>query len=385
MGVYVGQVSARVRDELWNRILENAKVGRVTMVYQTNNEQHFAYRVHNSEWKPIDFDGLTLMLRPVDEFSNRPQSLRPGFSKAAQRQIVHRIQKAEMKRAAQLQEDSNDILEIPDIISNEKVKYLNDEKPENSIENKSSISSDNVLKTAVNQIEKEKIKPNEYIENRKEQPTERSQKFPRRSATAPILFELEQSDVKKKAKQKDIIKQKEIVVSEDKMNRSYVVIDLETTGLDETEHEIIEFGALRIRNGQIIGKFQCLVCPNNEIPDFISKLTGITNEMVDDEGIELKQALMQFIEFIGNDMIIGHNIEFDMKFIRAALALYRLPMLTNRCCCTLEMSRMKCTQIKSHKLSSLIKYFGIQSSGEHRSLEDCENVFHLYEKLRSLK
>ena len=310
VGVYVGQVSARVRDELWNRILENAKVGRVTMVYQTNNEQHFAYRVHNSEWKPIDFDGLTLMLRPVDEFSNRPQSLRPGFSKAAQRQIVHRIQKAEMKRAAQMQEDSNDNLKMPDDSSLKDDKFVKNEKTENKISINTKQDSNNVLNTADSQTENDNSKHNNYIEKCKEQSAENSQKFPRRSATSPILFEPEPYHVKKRSEQKDITNQKEIVIPENITNRSYVVIDLETTGLDENEHEIIELGAIRIRNGQIVDKFQCLVCPNNEIPDFISKLTGITNDMVENEGIELKQALIQFVAFIGNDMIVGHNIDF---------------------------------------------------------------------------
>ena len=64
--VFAGRVSARVRDQLWDRIRQHCKDGRATMVFSTNNEQHFDFRVHNTEWMPVDFDGLHLMLRPDD-------------------------------------------------------------------------------------------------------------------------------------------------------------------------------------------------------------------------------------------------------------------------------------------------------------------------------
>lgn len=64
-GVYVGQLNARVRDELWKRICAHLPKGRATMVYSANNEQRMEFRVHNTVWQPVDFEGLTLMLRPA--------------------------------------------------------------------------------------------------------------------------------------------------------------------------------------------------------------------------------------------------------------------------------------------------------------------------------
>lgn len=64
LGVYVGQVSARVRDRLWQRVCEESKSGRATMVYSARNEQHLNFRVHNTSWEPIEYDGLKLMMRP---------------------------------------------------------------------------------------------------------------------------------------------------------------------------------------------------------------------------------------------------------------------------------------------------------------------------------
>jgi CRISPR-associated protein Cas2 len=82
-GVYVGQVSARVRDEIWKRIKESSKSGRATMVFSTNNEQGMDFRIHNSGWEPIDFDGLKLILRPSPARIKKLGELRMGFSNAA--------------------------------------------------------------------------------------------------------------------------------------------------------------------------------------------------------------------------------------------------------------------------------------------------------------
>lgn len=83
-GVYVGQLSTRVRDELWKRVRDSIKSGRATMVFSTNNEQRMDFRVHNTSWEPIDFDGLKLMLRPSPARLKQQSALRSGFSNAAQ-------------------------------------------------------------------------------------------------------------------------------------------------------------------------------------------------------------------------------------------------------------------------------------------------------------
>lgn len=87
-GVFVGRVSVRVRDLLWDRVLELAKDGRAIMVYPARNEQGLDYRVHRSAWKPVDVDGLTLMLRPdqsrpTERTEPTVSDLRPGWSKAS--------------------------------------------------------------------------------------------------------------------------------------------------------------------------------------------------------------------------------------------------------------------------------------------------------------
>ena len=84
-GVYVGNVSARVRDELWQRICEHVKDGRATMVFSAHNEQGMDFRVHNTTWIPKDFDGIKLMLRPTDREQTQDDADIP-LSRAAQAQ-----------------------------------------------------------------------------------------------------------------------------------------------------------------------------------------------------------------------------------------------------------------------------------------------------------
>jgi len=82
-GVFVGNVSARVRDKLWERVRSSIKQGKATLVYSMHNEQRLDFRIHNSEWEPIDFDGIKLMLRPSPARIKKLGSLRLGYSNAS--------------------------------------------------------------------------------------------------------------------------------------------------------------------------------------------------------------------------------------------------------------------------------------------------------------
>lgn len=86
-GVFVGKLSARVRDQLWKRVKDNVKNGRATMVYSTNNEQRMDFRIHNSQNQIIDFDGLKLVMKPSVSRTKHLEAKRRGFSKAAQRRM----------------------------------------------------------------------------------------------------------------------------------------------------------------------------------------------------------------------------------------------------------------------------------------------------------
>ena len=102
-GVYVGNISARVRDELWQRICENIGSGRATMVFNAKGEQKLDFRVHNTTWEPVDFDGLKLMRRPTDTHKNSETEIWGlGFSRASKMQTARRVENARRKKEATL-------------------------------------------------------------------------------------------------------------------------------------------------------------------------------------------------------------------------------------------------------------------------------------------
>jgi CRISPR-associated protein Cas2 len=87
-GVYVGRVSARVREKLWERIRQAIKSGKAIMAYNARNEQGLDFRVHNAEWEPIDFDGIKLMLRPSKARIKKLGQARLGYSDASKYRIA---------------------------------------------------------------------------------------------------------------------------------------------------------------------------------------------------------------------------------------------------------------------------------------------------------
>lgn len=273
-GVYVGNVSARVREQIWNRVQEYAPTGRATMVFSSGiGEQRMDFRIHNSEWEPIDFDGLKLILRPsstrrFSRASTQESTLREGFSKAAKMRMVKRMQKRKIE---------------------------------------------------------------------------------------PQLLE------------------------------SYVVIDLETTGLSPDYDEIIEIGAVKVRNKEVAETFQSLVKIDRKIPEAVSKLTGITSELLQREGDSIELVLTRFLDFVGNLPVVVHNSDFDYSFLRNACEKCGLPLFKNRRIDTNSLARRIIKQAPNYKLETLVEYFQIPVKRHHRSLDDCFAVMQLYQKLNEIK
>lgn len=268
-GVYVGQVSARVREELWKRICENLHAGRATMVFHAMGEQHMDFRVHNTTWEPVDFDGLKLMRRPLPSARKQSQTmvLEKGFSKAAKMQKIDRINRA---RKYTLKEDS------------------------------------------------------------------------------------------------------------------YIVLDLETTGLSCAVHEIIEIAAICIVHDAVEAELSMLVQCQTSLPENISKLTGITDEMLQQQGVPLYQALSQLISFVENRRIVCHNAAFDFGFLHAACQRVGLSMFHNPCIDILTLARRKVFDVVDYKLNTIASYFSLDTSNHHRALADCYLTYGIYKKLNEL-
>jgi len=164
-----------------------------------------------------------------------------------------------------------------------------------------------------------------------------------------------------------------------------VVFDVEATGLSSTRDDIIEIGAAKVVDGKIVDVFQRFVKPEKKINSFIQELTGITNEMVEEKGIDPKQALEEFNEFIGDAMMAAHNAEFDYHMIeqmhkRVGLSYKRRPMID-----TLKTSRKLNKDISRHNLGAVARYFGVDLKNAHRADDDskatAEVWIHMVNKL----
>lgn len=163
----------------------------------------------------------------------------------------------------------------------------------------------------------------------------------------------------------------------------YIVFDIETTGLDSSYDEVIEIGAIKVKNNKIVSKFNSLVKPKNEIDEYITELTGITNEMVKDAPT-IEEILPDFMNYIGNDILIGHNVNFDINFIYDNLYRNKFDVLTNDFIDTMRISRKLLPGLSHHRLIDLAKYFKIDSTNNHRSLKDCEITMNVYENLKEI-
>ncbi len=164
-------------------------------------------------------------------------------------------------------------------------------------------------------------------------------------------------------------------------NIEIVFFDIETTGLNPSRDEIIEIGAVKVKNGVKLSEFQTLIKPAAKISGEIEKLTGITNEMLEKDGIDIEKGLKMFLDFIGNSRLVGHNsIDFDLKFMEHQLKKTIKIALSNPVEDTLKMARVMLKKISDHKLSTVAKSLGIFIETEklHRSLFDsfiCSEVY----------
>ena len=156
----------------------------------------------------------------------------------------------------------------------------------------------------------------------------------------------------------------------------FTVIDIETTGLVTGFDEIIELSALKVKNNIAIDSYSVLVNPKFEVDDFITELTGITNEMLMYEK-SIDDVIFDFYNFIGSDILLGHNLGFDIKFINNCLERLNKPLLLNDYIDTLRLSRKIVKDSPSHRLVTLAQYFKIDNP-THRGLADCHSAFLLY-------
>lgn len=164
--------------------------------------------------------------------------------------------------------------------------------------------------------------------------------------------------------------------------KNYVMIDIETTGLDPRYNEIIELSALRVKGDEITESYTQLVRPISPISSRITSLTGITNEMLKGAAA-LEEVLSEFIDFIGEDIVIGYSVHFDVDFIYDA-ALEKLNHnFSNDFVDVLRIARRIIKTTKNHKLKTIADYFEVSYDHIHRGEADNLLCLACFKKLRT--
>lgn len=262
IGVYVGNFNTKIREKLWERVIESVGSGEATMTYAYRNEIGYRFETHNSNKIPINFDGIPLVFT-----SNNPKESKKenklGFSKAAK-----------MRKAK---------------------KY-------------SGIKSQGHTKT-------------------------------------------------------------------------YVIIDLETTGLDPINDRIIEVGAIRI--GEEIKDYSAIVKQEIDITEKIRDLTGISDEDIK-KGKAEEIVINELLDFIGQDSLVGYNINFDIKFINECLNRFGKSKVRNMTYDVMKYVKNDKLFLKNYKLETVVKEYGINEKVPHRAIEDARIIQKLIEKLDKL-
>lgn len=160
--------------------------------------------------------------------------------------------------------------------------------------------------------------------------------------------------------------------------KDYLCLDIETTGLNPKTEKIIEIGAVRVRDGVITDSFESLIAPGRLLQERIIELTGITDQML--EGApEKEEVIPRFLEFAGDDILLGHSILFDYSFIKRAAVNCDYQFERNGID-TLKIARKFLPDIESRSLGYLCSYYKIEHKA-HRALADAKATVSLYQRL----
>ena len=272
-GVYVGNFNSRIREYLWQRVINTVGQGEASMSFACRNEIGYSFSTYNTSRQIIDYDGIPLVLIPSLS-SPGDNEIQPGFSNASK---FHRAQR----------------------------------------------------KVLPSNIQKEK-KGNE---------------------TGNLA-----------TKQK-----------------AMVFLDLETTGLDPLNDQIIEIGAIKIEQGQTV-EFHCLVQTDHTVSPAVTELTGISQEMLR-AGTPLSDSIHALRDFIDGVTLIGYNISFDIRFINAAFSKFNIDRIQNTVIDLISICKKKNSFQANYKFETSLKEYQIANTVPHRALEDARLMHQLYMKL----
>ena len=159
------------------------------------------------------------------------------------------------------------------------------------------------------------------------------------------------------------------------MADTYIFLDIETTGLNPESDEIIEIGAIAVRQGEVIDRFHTLLSPGRKLPLQIVTLTGLTDDMLRDAPALAGEA-GKLWEFIGDNPVFGHNISFDINFLQQKTG----HLLLNPSFDTLDLVQAVLPGAESYRLETVRQILGVGSTVSHRALDDAEAAWETFKK-----
>ncbi len=158
-----------------------------------------------------------------------------------------------------------------------------------------------------------------------------------------------------------------------------VVFDIETTGFSKINDRIIEIGAVKVENRKITDIYNVLINPEMDIPEIITELTGINNNMVKDERV-IEEVLPEFMDFVGDATLVAHNADFDIGFIREKCRLQNIEY-KNAYVDTVAFARVMLPELKKHKLNLIAKHLGVSLENHHRASDDAKATAEIFLEL----
>jgi DNA polymerase-3 subunit epsilon len=164
------------------------------------------------------------------------------------------------------------------------------------------------------------------------------------------------------------------------MSEKYAIVDIETTGGSRRSHKITEIAIIITDGETILDQYQTLINPERSIPQAISYLTGITNEMVR-EAPKFYQVAKDIIHYLKDCIFVAHNVYFDFNFIKAEFNELGYDFKTKKLC-TVRMARTALPGHESYSLGKIAKELGIKISARHRAMGDCEATFKLFKMIK---
>ena len=165
---------------------------------------------------------------------------------------------------------------------------------------------------------------------------------------------------------------------------SYIVVDVETTGLSAKKDEIIEIGAIKVKNESVAGNFHALIRIPEPLPASTQTLTGLTDADLDREGRPICEVMRELLFFLESLPIVSHNVEFDLAFLCTACERCGLSSPTNRGIDTLRLAKRQIPDVMNYKLETLLEYFEIPMCVMHRSEGDCKATKALFVRLKAI-